>query len=76
MGVLVGCGCSGQPQGHAGHGKAYKKYLEMLETQKGEIDKLTVKIKELLETEILEKGYENYVANLNVERVWSRSRNR
>ena len=42
----------------------------MLEAQEGEIDKLTAKIKELQVTENLErKGYESYVANLNVKRV-------
>ena len=47
---------------------AYKKYLEKLDAQEGEIDKLTAKIKELQETENQQrKGYESYLANLSVE---------
>jgi hypothetical protein len=47
---------------------AYKKYLEKLDTQEGEIDKLTAKIKELQETENQQrKGYETYLANLSIE---------
>jgi hypothetical protein len=47
---------------------AYKKYLEKLDAQEGEIDKLTARIKELQETENQQrKGYESYLANLSVE---------
>jgi hypothetical protein len=47
---------------------AYKKYLEKLDAQEGEIDKLTAKIKELQEAENQQrKGYESYLANLSVE---------
>jgi len=47
---------------------AYKKYLEKLDAQEGEIDKLTAKIKELQETENQQRrGYESYLANLTVE---------
>jgi hypothetical protein len=47
---------------------AYKKYLEKLDAQEGEIDKLTARIKELQEAENKQrKEYENYLANLNVE---------
>jgi hypothetical protein len=47
---------------------AYKKYLEKLDAQEGEIDKLTAKIKELQGTENQQrKEYENYLANLSVE---------
>jgi hypothetical protein len=47
---------------------AYKKYLEKLDAQEGEIDKLTAKIKELQETENSQrKGYESYLTNLSVE---------
>jgi hypothetical protein len=47
---------------------AYKKYLEKLDAQEGEIDKLSAKIKELQETENQQrKGYESYLANLSVE---------
>jgi hypothetical protein len=47
---------------------AYKKYLEKLDAQEGEIDKLTAKIKELQEAENQQKKeYENYLANLSVE---------
>jgi len=47
---------------------AYKKYLEKLDAQEGEIDKLMAKIKELQETENQQrKGYESYLANLTVE---------
>jgi hypothetical protein len=47
---------------------AYKKYLEKLDAQEGEIDKLTARIKELQEAENQQrKGYENYLANLSVE---------
>ncbi len=47
---------------------AYKKYLEKLDAQEGEIDKLTAKIKELQEAENQQrKDYESYLANLSVE---------
>jgi hypothetical protein len=47
---------------------AYKKYLEKLDAQEGEIDKLTAKTKELQEAENTQrKEYENYLANLSVE---------
>ncbi|HMF13664.1 MAG TPA: DUF4139 domain-containing protein, partial [Gemmataceae bacterium] len=47
---------------------AYKKYLEKLDAQEGEIDKLTAKIKELQDAENQQrKGYENYLATLSVE---------
>jgi hypothetical protein len=47
---------------------AYKKYLEKLDAQEGEIDKITAKIKELQEAENQQrKEYENYLANLSVE---------
>jgi hypothetical protein len=47
---------------------AYKKYLQKLDAQEGEIDKLTAKIKELQEAENTQrKEYENYLANLSVE---------
>ena len=47
---------------------AYKKYLEKLDAQEGEIDNLTAKIKELQKAENQQrKGYENYLANLSVE---------
>jgi hypothetical protein len=47
---------------------AYKKYLEKLDAQEGEIDKLTAKIKELQEAENQQrKAYESFLANLNVE---------
>jgi hypothetical protein len=47
---------------------AYKKYLEKLDAQEGEIDKLTARIKELQEAENQQrKGYESYLANLSVE---------
>jgi hypothetical protein len=47
---------------------AYKKYLAKLDTQEGEIDKLTAKIKELQVTENQQrKEYENYLANLSIE---------
>jgi hypothetical protein len=47
---------------------AYKKYLEKLDAQEGEIDKLSAKIKELQETENQQrKGYESYLAKLSVE---------
>jgi hypothetical protein len=47
---------------------AYKKYLEKLDAQEGEIDKLTARIKELQEAENTQrKEYENYLANLSVE---------
>jgi hypothetical protein len=47
---------------------AYKKYLEKLDAQEGEIDKLTVRIKELQDTENRQrKEYESYLANLSVE---------
>jgi hypothetical protein len=47
---------------------AYKKYLEKLDAQEGEIDKLMARIKELQETENQQrKGYESYLANLSVE---------
>jgi hypothetical protein len=47
---------------------AYKKYLEKLDAQEGEIDELTAKIKELQGTENQQrKEYENYLANLSVE---------
>jgi hypothetical protein len=47
---------------------AYKKYLEKLDAQEGEIDKLTAKIKELQETENRQKKeFENYLANLTVD---------
>jgi hypothetical protein len=47
---------------------AYKKYLEKLDAQEGEIDKLSAKIKELQEAENQQrKGYESYLANLSVE---------
>jgi hypothetical protein len=47
---------------------AYKKYLEKLDAQEGEIDKLTAKVKELQESENQQrKEYENYLANLSVE---------
>ena len=46
----------------------YQKYLENLDAQEGEIDKLTAKIKELQEAENQQrKGYENYLANLSAE---------
>jgi hypothetical protein len=48
--------------------EAYKKYLAKLDSQEGEIDKLTAKIKELQETENKQrKDYETYLANLSVE---------
>src|SRR5712691_4711429 len=47
---------------------AYKKYLAKLDTQEGEIDTLTAKIKELQEAENQQrKGYESYLANLSIE---------
>jgi hypothetical protein len=47
---------------------AYKKYLEKLDAQEGEIDKLMAKIKELQDAENQQrKEYENYLANLSVE---------
>jgi hypothetical protein len=47
---------------------AYKKYLEKLDAQEGEIDKLTAKIKELQESENQQKKeYDGYLAGLNVE---------
>jgi hypothetical protein len=47
---------------------AYKKYLEKLDAQEGEIDKLTSRIKELQEAENQQKKeYESYLANLSVE---------
>jgi hypothetical protein len=46
----------------------YKKYIAKLETQEAELDKLTAKIKELQEAELQQrKGYESYLANLDVE---------
>jgi hypothetical protein len=48
--------------------EVYKKYVAKLDTQEGEIDKLTAKIKELQEAELQQrKGYESYLANLDVE---------
>jgi hypothetical protein len=47
---------------------AYKKYLEKLDAQEGEIDKLTAKIKELQESENQQrKEYGGYLAGLSVE---------
>jgi hypothetical protein len=47
---------------------AYKKYLEKLDAQESEIDKLTAKIKGLQEGENQQrKEYESYLANLSVE---------
>jgi hypothetical protein len=47
---------------------AYKKYLEKLDAQEGEIDKLTAKIKGLQDGENQQrKEYESYLANLSVE---------
>jgi hypothetical protein len=47
---------------------AYKKYLEKLDAQEGEIDKLTTRIKGLQEAENQQKKeYESYLANLSVE---------
>ena len=47
---------------------AYKKYLEKLDAQEGEIDKLTAKIKELQEAENQQrKVHEGYLATLSVE---------
>jgi hypothetical protein len=47
---------------------AYKKYLEKLDAQEGEIDKLTAKIKELQETGNQQrKEYASYLAGLSVE---------
>jgi hypothetical protein len=47
---------------------AYKKYLEKLDAQEGEIDKLTAKIKELQEAENQQRmDYESYLANLSAE---------
>src|SRR5262249_59629808 len=47
---------------------AYKKSLEKLDAQEGEIDRLTAKIKELQEADNQQrKEYENYLANLTVE---------
>jgi hypothetical protein len=47
---------------------AYKKYLEKLDAQEDEIDKLTAKIKDLQETENQQrKGYEAYLANLSID---------
>jgi hypothetical protein len=47
---------------------AYKKYLEKLDAQEGEIDKLTARIKGLQETENRQREeYENYLANLSVD---------
>jgi chromosome segregation ATPase len=48
--------------------EAYKKYLEKLNAQEGEIDTLTARIKELQEAENQQrKDYEIYLANLSVE---------
>jgi hypothetical protein len=48
--------------------EVYKKYVAKLDTQEGEIDQLTAKIKELQEAELQQrKGYESYLANLDVE---------
>jgi hypothetical protein len=47
---------------------AYKKYLAKLDTQEGEVDTLTAKIKELRQaTTQQQKAYDDYLANLSVE---------
>jgi hypothetical protein len=47
---------------------AYKKYLEKLDAQEADIDKLNAKIKELREAENTQKkDYEKYLANLTIE---------
>src|SRR5262249_32521783 len=47
---------------------AYKKYLEKLDAQESEIDKLMAGIKELQDAENRQrKEYENYLAGLTVE---------
>jgi hypothetical protein len=47
---------------------AYKKYLEKLDKQEGEIDVLTARIKELQEVEAKQKkDYDDYLGNLTVE---------
>jgi ppGpp synthetase/RelA/SpoT-type nucleotidyltranferase len=48
--------------------EAYKKYLAKLDTQEGEIDKVTARIKELRDLENKQrKGFEDYLANLTIE---------
>jgi hypothetical protein len=52
------------PEGAA----AYKKYLNKLDAQESEIDKLNARIKELREAESTQKkDYDNYLANLTIE---------
>jgi hypothetical protein len=52
------------PEGAA----AYKKYLNKLDAQEGEIDKLNARIKELREAESTQrKEYDRYLANLTIE---------